>query len=315
MTYAVTAFYKFIPILEARLEPLSLEIESFAKSLNLEGLFLIGTEGVNSTMSGDQKSLEAFKKFLREHPELRVEEFKDSASHKAPFRKLRIRIKPEIVTIGEPGLVPAGKNSKHLSPQEWHRTLQEESDILILDTRNDYEVKMGKFVGKAGDAVDVNIVNFSDFPKKVEEAGWDKDKKVLMYCTGGIRCEKASLAMQNMGFKNVFQLDGGILKYIEEFPEQNFKGDCFVFDSRIAVNQKLEPVTDYGLCPHCGQPGQEVISCVRCDTKAKICEACQKQPEFNTCSKNCCYHVRLKPGRKGRHQVTRGVLPQETTKG
>jgi UPF0176 protein len=137
----------------------------------------------------------------------------------------------------------------------------------------------------------------------------------LIYCTGGIRCEKAIVEMNNHGFDNVYQLDGGILNYLEKFPNQKFEGECFVFDHRVAVDQDLKPSQTYGLCPHCGQPAEEKIECVRCDTVVAVCNECRDQHGKRTCSKNCAYHEAVSPGKKGRSQIQglRFTSPNKTS--
>jgi UPF0176 protein len=170
-------------------------------------------------------------------------------------------------------------------------------EAVILDTRNDYEVEIGKFRG----ARDFALKEFSDFPRAVAESGIAKDAPVLMYCTGGIRCEKAILEMNAQGYKNVHQLDGGILNYLEKFPDQGFDGECFVFDYRVAVDQKLQPTQKYKLCPHCGQPADKPISCAKCGTEAVICRHCTGQSAV-TCSKNCAHHAAIGSTSKRAHK-------------
>ena len=213
--------------------------------------------------------------------------FKESESARAPFRRFKVDIRPEIVTLKQE--VPRPEQSpSHLPPKEWQAVLDSGEDVLVLDTRNWYETAIGKFKS----AVDPKLAKFSEFPEYVEKLDTPKEKKILMYCTGGIRCEKAIFEMHKRGFNNVFQLEGGILKYLEEFPNRDFEGECFVFDHRVSLDQALQPSQQYALCPHCGDPAATLIPCVRCSTEAKVCEKCLKDPAFKTCSKNCAYHVR-----------------------
>ena len=157
--------------------------------------------------------------------------------------------------------------------------------MAVIDTRNDYEVAIGTFDG----AVDPETASFRDFPAWWE-ANKDRfhNKRIAMFCTGGIRCEKSTNYLIGQGVEDVFHLKGGILKYLEEFPDEEFQGECFVFDRRVAVDQNLDPSKQYWLCPHCGDPGQVEVSCAQCGETARICAKCEA--EKPTCSKNCQYH-------------------------
>jgi UPF0176 protein len=183
--------------------------------------------------------------------------FKDSSADALVFKRWSVKIKPEIVAIKKSEIRPHGKH-RHLTPAEWQQML-ERDDVILLDARNDYEVAIGKFRG----AIDPSIKHFSDFPAYVKQASIPKDKKVLMYCTGGIRCEKAIIAMEAKEYEHVYQLEGGILAYLEQFPEQSFEGECFVFDHRVAVDQHLRPSQQFVLCVECGNPTKE-SSCLSC---------------------------------------------------
>jgi UPF0176 protein len=163
-------------------------------------------------------------------------------------------------------------------------------DIVVVDARNSYEYNIGKFKN----AVDCGTYRFSEFEAFAEQANLPKDKPVLMYCTGGIRCEKASLAMQEKGFNEVYQLDGGILAYLEQFPNGLFEGECFVFDKRTAVDQQLQPTNVYDTCPHCGMPGSESVLCKACNSEQKICSDCSKLAHCHTCSKHCAHIVKIR---------------------
>lgn len=306
MNFSITSFYRFLPLSDAQVAELEKSLESWALELSLKGLVLIGHEGVNLTVSAPQivdqpnetLPLEVFKDrlvaFLGLSDAHRY--FKDSQASRHPYQVFKVKIKDEIVTLGKPGLAPASPVNSHLSPQEWHEALKD-PEVVVLDTRNDYEVEIGKFRG----ALDLKLNEFREFPEKLKSAGLPKDKKVLMYCTGGIRCEKAILEMTEQGYTNVHQLDGGILNYLKEFPQQEFEGDCFVFDYRVAVNQQLEPAGKYRLCPHCGQPADQPIDCTQCSQKAVICKHCSIEA-LNTCSKNCAHHAEIGSNSRKPHQ-------------
>ncbi len=172
----------------------------------------------------------------------------------------------------------------------------------MLDTRNRYETEIGQFKG----AVIPPIDTFREFPAYLQQSQFDKSKPFLIYCTGGIRCEKAALEMKRQGFDKVYQLDGGILRYFETSQAKAWEGECFVFDYRVAVDKQLQPTSNYKFCPHCGQPGKEHIACTRCDTPAQVCHHClAREAARASCSKNCAYHLRLKPGAKGKPSLAR----------
>lgn len=288
----ICTFYKFKNLAPAEVENLKALIETEGQRLTLLGVFIIGPEGINSTFSGAPDSVETFKKlilnFLKSHetPEIF---FKDSFCNRPPFHDLKIKVKNEIVTLARPGLTPDGPK-KHLTPEEWEKSLQSADRPLVIDTRNDYEYSLGHFEG----AINPNIEEFTEFPQYLEKSDIPKDKKIFIYCTGGIRCEKAILDMEEKGFKDVYQLEGGIINYLKHFPNSNFKGECFVFDYRVAVDQNLKPTETYRLCPHCGQPGKVQINCKQCATPEVVCELClNKDPQYETCSKNCAHHFRM----------------------
>jgi UPF0176 protein len=239
--------------------------------------------------------------------------FKDSVSDKAPFRRFKVKIREEIVTTGIPEMMPPDGKNHHLSPAEWNRVLKEEADdIVMIDTRNWYEYKIGTFKG----AMNPNIEKFTDFPQYIEAQGISKDKKMLIFCTGGIRCEKGILELQKQGYDNVFQLDGGIINYMKEYPRDQFEGECFVFDHRVALDQDLQPSKKYGLCPHCGQPSEIKIDCKRCDSEELICVDCAEL-EFkkDTCSKNCVHQFKLHPDKKGLKQLVPFEIEKLNTQG
>lgn len=296
----VTSFYRFISLSDSQVEELKLKLERFASESELLGLCLLGNEGINATLSGPPSALASVKILLNESLAVSDLVYKDSVALKHPFHVFRIKIKNEIVTMGKPGFAPASPKNNHLTPEEWHEAIQD-PNALILDTRNDYEVEIGKFKG----AKDLKIKEFRDFPEALTTdpatMAVAKDTPVLMYCTGGIRCEKAIMEMNAQGFSNVRQLDGGILNYLEKFPDQGFEGECFVFDYRVAVDQQLQPTTKFKLCPHCGQPANKPISCVKCGTQVEICNHCVDQFAV-TCSKNCAHHVAIGSGSRRAHQ-------------
>ncbi len=251
----ITAGYAFTHIPAENLPALQGELRAFGNERGMKGLILIATEGVNSTVCGTPEAIAEWKdrlKALAPHME-----FKDSTAEGLVFKRWSVKIKPEIVAIKKDSIRAHGKH-RHVSPAEWNALLQK-GDAVVIDTRNDYEVQIGKFTG----AVDPNIKHFSQFPEYVKSAGIPKDKTVMLYCTGGIRCEKAIYAMEEQGYTNVVQLDGGILNYLKEFPHGAFEGECFVFDHRVAVDGHLQPSKTYVLCDGCGNPSTTNV-CTTC---------------------------------------------------
>lgn len=286
--FLISSFYKFFPIAEEQIPVLREALLGEGKALEINGLFIMGPEGINSTFTGTPEAAEKFKVRLPQILGCGELLFKDSYADRLAFRELKVKIRDEIVTLDRAGLVPDG-NHNHLSPAEWNEMMKRD-DVVIIDTRNSYEYDIGRFKN----AVDPKTREFNEFPEYLEASGIPKDKKVMIYCTGGIRCEKAILEMENKGFENVYQLEGGILNYLKEYPNEGFEGECFVFDYRIAVDQELKPTETYRLCPHCGQPAAVRIDCIQCGTPEIVCQSClSREKQFHTCSKNCAHHFRL----------------------
>ena len=291
----VSAFYKFIAIEGNRLSAVREQLEGFAEATGLKGLAVLGCEGINATVAASAEVIEKFEIFLPEIFGGAEFIFKHSNAEKIPFARFKVDVRPEIVTIKNADISAQESKGTYLTPQEWHAALSSDPNIVLVDTRNDYETDIGVFEG----AIDPRIRKFSDFGKYVEEQGLPKDKKLFLYCTGGIRCEKAVPEVKRLGYDNVYQLEGGILKYLEEFPDGHFKGECFVFDHRVAVDANLRPTSTYKLCPHCGNPSKDSLDCVRCGTHAPVCHRCAERSDLKTCSKNCAHHERLKAARAG----------------
>lgn len=295
MNYFVSTFYYFVNIPISDLENLRCSIEACANENQIQGLLILGGEGFNTTVScTNETGLLNFKNFIRNKFNCLDLFFKDSISDIAPFRMFKIKIRPEIVTLGTPELVPNSSVNHHLSPSQWNDVLKNEKDFLLVDTRNWYETKIGTFKG----AINPGIDKFTEFPDYIEKHNISKDKKILIFCTGGIRCEKGILELQRQGFDNVYQLNGGIINYMQEYPNDQFEGECFVFDHRVALDADLKPSKKYGLCPHCGQPSEIQIHCRRCDKEQLICTDCKEMDwKKETCSKDCAYQLKLHPER------------------
>jgi UPF0176 protein len=239
MTYKVAALYQFVPLPDFR--ALKDPLHRLCLDLEIRGTLLLAQEGINGTVAGGEEAVDALMAELQNgalfQGRLDNLELKFSAAAEMPFKRMKVRLKKEIVTLGDPQADPLRRVGTYVSPAEWNR-LMDDSDVILLDTRNDFEVGMGTFAG----AVDPRIARFSDFKDFVRnELDPGKHKRVAMFCTGGIRCEKASSYMLAQGFAEVFHLKGGILKYLEEVPatESRWNGACFVFDERVALGHGL----------------------------------------------------------------------------
>ncbi|NOS67767.1 MAG: hypothetical protein HOO67_05390 [Candidatus Peribacteraceae bacterium] len=248
---AITSSYAFLPFTEEQLVTLQKELKALGTERGMNGLVLLAPEGINSTVCGTPETIADWKEGLRMLKSDIL--FKDSFAEQPIFRRWSVKIKPELITFKQPGIAPAGKH-KHLSPQEWKQMMERE-DVVVVDARNGYEVGLGKFRS----AVDPQLKHFQDFPEAIKSASIPKEKTVMLYCTGGIRCEKAVPAMEAQGYSNVYQLEGGILAYLEQYPDDAFEGECFVFDHRVAVDQHLQPSKTYHLCSECGDPARSVV--------------------------------------------------------
>ena len=243
------------------------------QELDLKGTILLAHEGINFFLAGSQTSIDSFVNWLEEDTRFIDIPLKVSYSDYQPFRRMNVRLKKEIISLGLDHIKPAEMTGEEITPTAFKQLLDAGEEVIVLDTRNEYECRIGTFEN----AFEMNIRSFRDFPKAVSEMDEDlKDKQVVMFCTGGIRCEKASVVMMDAGFSNVKQLKGGILGYFEEVGGDYWNGDCFVFDRRVAVNPELEE-TDVVQCFACREPllleeqssGEYIIaqSCPYCSDK------------------------------------------------
>jgi len=284
--FGIAAFYKFIPLSSERVADLRAQLLDVAAAEGVVGLVLLGSEGINGTVAASPTSLPCFMDALKRFPEFEDLTVKESWSEQRPFRRFKVDRRAEIVTLKKG--VPPPPIESYLTPAEWHARMTSGEGVTVLDVRNRYETELGVFAG----AVTLPIERFSDLPGAVEATALPRERPILMYCTGGIRCEKALGALKGQGFKEVFQLHGGILKYLEEFPAGEFRGECFVFDHRVAVDSQLQPTKRYVLCPHCGNPGDERVLCRECGRNSVLCRRCCADENRLACSKNCAYHLR-----------------------
>ena len=262
---------------------------ALCNELGLKGRILIGAEGINGTVAGSDEATSAYQTWLRAYPEFSDVVFKISFAESPPFRRMEIKVRREIVTLGAgTELDPTRDTAPHLSPEEWKRMIEQE-DVVLFDVRNRYESEVGRFKG----AITPAIENFRELPQVLPQYEALKDKTVLMYCTGGIRCEKASALFRQAGFSRVFQLEGGIVTYGERVGDAHWEGDCFVFDKRMMIpvgpSGEKPPV---GRCCHSGRPTRNVVNClhdpchriilvaedtIASDPDARLCPECRKQ--------------------------------------
>ncbi|MBW4593879.1 MAG: rhodanese-related sulfurtransferase [Brasilonema angustatum HA4187-MV1] len=283
MTIVVAALYKFVKLQDFAQKQYPLL--SLCQAHNVKGTILLAPEGINATVAGSRQAIDCLLSFLRSDSRLADLEHKESYADDPPFDRMKVRLKKEIVTIGLPGVDPNQQVGTYVNPKDWN-TLISDPQVTVIDTRNDYEVSIGTFKK----AQNPQTESFAEFPEYVHNhLDPNKHKKVALFCTGGIRCEKASSFMLSQGFQEVYHLKGGILKYLEEVPESEsfWDGECFVFDQRIAVRHGLEPGS-YDMCPSCGHPiseadkssskYQEGVSCPSCfDTLSEDKKARQQE--------------------------------------
>ena len=270
--HKIIALYQFCEIRNPR--KLQMILKKELKNLQILGTIIIGHEGINGTVSGSETNINKALKFLKSDSRFSDLDIKTSFSNKAPFLRLKVKIKKEIVTMGIDNIKPTTQAGKYLTYDQWNSLLNDE-DTILIDTRNDYEYSIGTFKN----SINPKTSNFKEFPKWVEKQKFTeevkKTKNIALFCTGGIRCEKASSYMKNEGFKNVYHLKGGILKYLENTDIENslWQGECFVFDDRVSVKQDLTQ-GDYDLCHGCRMPITEQEKLSNNYVKGVSCSHC-----------------------------------------
>lgn len=268
-SFSVCALYKFVSLPDCgELQPALLEQ---CLALNIKGTLLLADEGINGTISGEPQDVQTLIDYLERDSRLCGIDYKFSQVSEKPFYRMKVKLKREIVTLGVDGIDPNKTVGTYVAPEHWNELISD-PDVLLIDTRNDYEVEIGSFEG----AENPETSSFREFPQYVaENCDPDKHRKVAMFCTGGIRCEKASSFMLEKGFDQVYHLQGGILNYLHRVPEEDslWRGDCFVFDNRVTVNHQLQE-GNYDQCHACRRPITdndkqsphyiEGVSCERC---------------------------------------------------
>ena len=294
----IYTFYRFKNF--TNIKAIKLKLGKSLKNKLILGTVLLANEGINGTISGTQKDLNEFISLIRKILKIKKLSIKISHNKFIPFYRLKIRLKKEIVTIGDKTIKPEKITGKHIDPKEWDRIIDNKK-YLVIDTRNDYEVSIGTFKN----ALNPKTKSFREFPEFIEKLNLEKKQPIAMFCTGGIRCEKASSYLLKNGYKNISQLDGGILNYLEvkkSDKNTSWQGECFVFDNRVAVNNKLDKGT-YEQCYGCRHPitkcdmklksykkGATCKYCINLKTKTKIQSSTTRQIQIDIAEKNNINH-------------------------
>jgi UPF0176 protein len=290
----IYTFYRFKKL--TGIKTVKAILEKSLKNKLILGTVLLANEGINGTISGTKEDLIEFIYFIKQTLKIRKLSIKISQNKFIPFYRLKIRLKKEIVTIGDKTIKPEKNSGIHIDPIKWDKIINNKK-YIIIDTRNDYEVSIGSFKK----AINPKIKSFREFPEFIKKLNLDKNQPIAMFCTGGIRCEKASSYLLKKGYKDISQLDGGILNYLEINKDKKnspWKGECFVFDNRVSVNNKLDKGT-YEQCFGCRHPitrqdmklksykkGATCKYCIKTKTKTKIQSSTTRQSQINAAEKN-----------------------------
>jgi len=307
----VAALYHFTKL--TNLDEKQVALEQICKSNSILGTLLLADEGINGTIAGNKDGIKNVVNYISEWPEISELELKYSFSSHQNFNRLKVRIKDEIVTMGKGDINVQEESGTYVDPKDWNELIARD-DVILIDARNEYEVAMGQFEG----AIDPKTDTFRQFPNWADQLNQQPDfpKKVAMYCTGGIRCEKASSYMKTLGFDEVFHLKGGILKYLEVVPEEEslWEGECFVFDDRVSLVHGLEE-GEYSLCYGCQDPVspkdresefyEAGVSCPSCHntlSEQKKINLREREKQFRLAQERGQYHLGDKSNSKKRYE-------------
>ena len=291
--FVVLLFYKYVPIEDP--EAFMSDQRALCERLAIKGRFIIAHEGINGTCEGTPESANEYIKEFTSDPRFADIHIKYSKGTGHSFPKLKIRVRPEIVTLrlGEDDVNPNEVTGTHLKPAELHEWFEKkkngEDDFVIIDMRNEYEHQVGHFP----ESILPHLKNFRDLPNILPELEALKDKKVLTVCTGGVRCEKASGYLKTKGFEHVYQLDGGMVSYMEEYPGQNFLGAMYSFDQRVVIDYDNGNHPIIGKCIECGGPSENVVDCknVSCHGQVIQCKECLAKNGKVYCKDRCDMHL------------------------
>ena len=287
--YQTLLYYCYTPLAD----PVRFREEHHRLCLDLQllGRIIVAEEGLNGTVSGTRENCAAYMAAVKADPRFAALVFKIDDVPGHTFQKLHVRVRPEIVCSSLPHVRPHERTGQHLSPQQF-KDLKDRADVVVVDVRSDYEYNLGRFKN----AVTLDLENFRDFPARVERLKAFKDKKILTYCTGGVKCEKASAYLLEQGFENVYQLHGGIIHYGHAVGGEDFDGQCYVFDTRIAVDVNCVNPVVISRCQSCQQPSARLVDCANpsCNTHFAQCEACGETLQ-GACSAACAAHPAKRP--------------------
>lgn len=289
--YQILLFYKYVHITDP--EQVKRWLFDMCTKLGLKGRLIVAKEGLNITCEGTVESTEAFIRELETDPRFLHIHYKRSAGTGDAFPRLSVKVRPEIVTLGLGvcDVDPTVTTGIHLKPEALHQWIADKKEFYIVDMRNAYEHMVGKFAG----SICPPLENFRDLPKLLKTIEHLKDKTVLTVCTGGVRCEKASGYLITQGFKDVYQLDGGIVSYMEKYPNEDFEGKLYVFDGRVAMGFYTDDPKHkiIGACDICAAPSENIVDCREFGCKGQfiLCETCEKKQiekkGYTYCVKNC----------------------------
>ncbi|MGB3468670.1 MAG: rhodanese-related sulfurtransferase [Cyclobacteriaceae bacterium] len=291
MKYNVLLYYCYSKI--ENVDEYREEHHIFCIENNLKGRIIISAEGLNGTVSGAPEDCDKYMKYVLDDPRFSHTEFKVEPSDTHSFAKLHVRVKPEIVNSSLRHIDPNKQTGKYIEPDEFRKLLNEESeDTVIVDVRSNYEHKVGKFKN----AITFDIDNFREFPDKLSELEQYRDKKIVTYCTGGIKCEKASAYLLEQGFEDVHQLHGGIIKYGIEEQGENFEGKCYVFDNRVVKEVNTVNPKVISRCYITGAPSDRMVNCANPECNKHIPMTEEGAEIYNgCCSEDCMKHPNVRP--------------------